>query len=70
MVAVRNAMGAARGDADHAIAQNGRAVRHASHALDDQHQDRDQRDTEPVEQNHAVADPRRMVGIEGGDFVR
>ena len=55
---------------DDAVAENRRAVSHAPHPFDDQHQNRDQRHAEPVEQDHAVAHARGVIDIERGDPLR
>src|SRR5579859_1996749 len=48
-----------------------RAMRHPADLHHDQHKERDQRDPEPVEHDHAVADAREIVrvAIKGGNLL-
>jgi hypothetical protein len=60
----------ATGAGDQAVGQDRRAVSHPAYLHRQRDHDGDQTHAEPVEQDHAVANPRGLIAIEGGDLLR
>ena len=61
--------GRTAGTGDQAVGQDRRPECHPANLHRQQDHDRDQTHAEPVEQDHAVADPRGLVAIEARDLL-